>query len=820
MTTPTEVLWSATANAPAHLAEMTRALERGEIGVAAFAASFRGELDSIDAVGRAAEVLDHGTEKAVTTEVLWSATATSPAHLEEMTRALERGEIGVAAFAAAFAAELDPMDHVGRAASVISLAKQPSGMEEERTELQWSVVARDAAHLDELSLAIERAAGDLETFASLFAAECDSEDALAAGATIVTNEVVDSAADGDEETSTALAVGPTEPTRDDPLLSTLVDEAELEKLIVHVRKAMAPYYATHLAEEGADAVAAYHVARYLRYLELLRIMKDSIASGATRSFAARALGGALEAHLNETRPLALSAKLKKERAMHAAAQVEEELKRLEAQVHVGPEEEKEQLREFVRLRERLRDSTLFAKGPAAAAQNAAAKQRKCLAQLGRIEAHLRQQLANAEAEVQSDLRAELAELSFADLDARVQRATARLRAMEAAQRRVAEAAERSRKRAAAESTSQHSQRMIEAGRRGRTAGGDARGGFVADVDAASASPRRRARAASPRKYSPANKAEAPSDGGVGGSADGGGDLMLAELQARAEAEVAAAQESYAQAQAEYGAARHRARKVEACLVVLQSELTALEATATHHDPSGALVARGDEAARSSGSGHGGEGTVQQQMARLAAEAERADATAEREVVRDAAAKLELQLARQHELAISELKRRQGKRMADISALKSAEYERRLEELTLEREAKEADTAALNAAIEEKRETLELAKKMRAEQEELIDQQMRLAELRGRLRKQWAEQRRSPEEIKDFLLYVLGFRAEDEERALTERAFTLPLQRSKELLWRCRLEVRHAASPSRSARVHPSIHPSIHQSIHPSIHPPT
>lgn len=90
--------------------------------------------------------------------------------------------------------------------------------------------------------------------------------------------------------------------------------------------------------------------------------------------------------------------------------------------------------------------------------------------------------------------------------------------------------------------------------------------------------------------------------------------------------------------------------------------------------------------------------------------------------------------------------------------------------------------------------------MRAEQEELIDQQMRLAELRGRLRKQWAEQKRSPEEIKDFLLYVLGFRAEDEERALTERAFALPLQRSKELLWRCRLEVRRVALRASAALV--------------------
>ena len=603
------------------------------------------------------------------TEVLWNATAESPAHLEEMTRALERGEIGITAFAAAFASELDPMDEVGRAAEVVDHGKRLVTTMEAGTEVHWSVVARDDAHLEELSLAIERAAGDLETFVSLFAAECDSEDALAAGATIVANEVVDevpSSADGDEKSSTALVVDQPKPTRDDPLLSTLVDEAELEKLIVHVRKAMAPYYAAHLAEEGADAVAAYNVARYLRYLELLRIMKDSIANGATRSFAARALAGALEAHLNETRPLALSAKLKKERAIHAASQVEEELQRLEAQVHVGPQEEKEQLREFVRLRERLRDSTLFAKGPAGAAQNAAAKQLKCLAQLGRIEAHLRQQLANAEAEVQSDLRAELAELSFADLDARVQRATARLRAMEAAQRRVAEAAERSRKRATVESSSQHSRRMIEAGRRGRTAGGDARSGFVAD---ASASPRRRARAATLRKYSPADKGEALSDDGQGGGSDG--DLMLAELQARAETEVAAAQESYAQAQAEYGAARHRARKVEACLVVLQSELSTLEATATHHDPSGALVARGDEAARSSGSSSSSGGTVQQQMARLAGEAERADATAEREVVRDAAAKLGLQLARQHELAISELKRRQGTRMADISALKSA-----------------------------------------------------------------------------------------------------------------------------------------------------
>ena len=707
-------------------------------------------------------------------------------------------------------------------------------------EVCWSVAAGDSAHLAELSAAINDAAFDLERFATVFAEECREAPDAAAATVLATAQIADptgaaaeaavkttgvAAADavtiapggGDDEA--ALVVR----SPNDPLLSELLDAAELDRLILHVQTAMAPHYAMHLRVDGADATAAYHVARYLRYLQLLGIMKGSLHIGATRGEAATSLSAALSTHLDETRPIASAAREKKEHALVAVAEVERDLAALESQVHIGPEGEKEQLREFVRLRERLRDSTLFAKGPTGAARRAAEEQGRCLEQLDRIEVHLRQQLANTEGEMQSDLRIEMAALSFADLDARVQRATARLRAMQAAQRRNAEAAEKQRRESSIINSNQRHRRMAAADRRGRISGGDTR-------RAMSISPRRR------RPFAAEPSAEE-------GAARGDEDLVLQELRARAEREMSTAQEGYAHAHAEYTRARRRARKVEACLVVLQSELTTLEVSATQPASS-----------QTTNRGGGGEGTVQEQMARLAEEAERADTSSEKRAIENASAKLRDQLARQHTLAIAELKRRHGKRMALISEQKSAEYEQRLDELKLQREDKEAKTAALELDIAEKRATLQLAKNMRAEQEQVrslcsrrerllfhhtltphhlpppppppralssstsslppslqrIDEQMRLAELRGKLRQQWADEECKPEEIKDFLLYVLGFREEDEELALVDDGtFVLPLQRSNELLWRCRLEVRVCCCTRQSLSLSPSPRPHTH-----------
>ena len=72
-------------------------------------------------------------------------------------------------------------------------------------------------------------------------------------------------------------------------------------------------------------------------------------------------------------------------------------------------------------------------------------------------------------------------------------------------------------------------------------------------------------------------------GAIKESNNEGEDIVLAMLRNRGEEKNVAAQEMYARAQTKYRAARHRARKVEACLAVLQSELNTLEASVTHHD---------------------------------------------------------------------------------------------------------------------------------------------------------------------------------------------------------------------------------------------